>query len=130
MALTPEQTRELQAVVEQRRAVLLAEVRRDLSRVREDRLLDLAGSAPDAGDESVASLICDLDQADASRDLSELRMLDAARQRMNEGRYGECIDCGLDIGFARLQANPGAQRCIACQTLFEKTHASPNGSSL
>ena len=123
MALTPEQTKELRGALEQRRTALIAEVSRDLGKMREDRLEDLAGTAPDAADESVASLISDLDQADATRDVSELRMLEGARARMADGSYGSCIDCGQDIGFARLRANPGAERCIRCQTLFEKTHA-------
>jgi RNA polymerase-binding protein DksA len=130
MALTPEQTQELKTTVEQRSAALRAEVAGDLGRMREDRLRDLAGAAPDPGDESVASLISDLDQAEATRDLSELRMLDAARQRIAEGSYGTCIECGQDIGFARLRANPGAERCITCQTQFEKTHASPGKPTL
>ena len=121
MALTPEQTQELQRFVEQRRAALLAEVRRDLGKVREDRLNDLAGPVGDPGDESVAILIADLDQADMTRDMSELRMLDAARQRMAEGSYGVCRDCGLEIGYARLRANPAAVRCIECQRRHEKT---------
>jgi DnaK suppressor protein len=130
MGLTPEQARELRATVERRRAALLSEVNRDLNKVREDRLEDLAGAAPDPGDESVASLISDLNQADASRDLSELRTLDLARARMADGSYGTCIDCGQDIMFARLRANPGAERCIHCQTLFEKRYAQPYGTSL
>lgn len=130
MALTPEQTQELQAVVEKRRTVLLAEFSRDLGKMRADRLVDLAGPAADPGDESVASLISDLDQADASRDLLELRMLDTAHTRMADGSYGTCIGCGADIDFARLRANPGAERCIDCQTLFEKTHAQPSGSTI
>lgn len=130
MALTPEQTQELKNTVEQRRSALRAEVRRDLGKMRDDRLRDLAGAAPDPGDESVASLISDLDQADASRDISELRMLDAARQRIEDGSYGTCIECGQDIGFARLRANPGAERCIVCQTQYEKTHASPGNPTL
>jgi len=130
MALTPEQTKELRNTVEQRRAALLEEVSEDLGKLRSDRFEDLAGPAPDPGDESVASLISDLDQAEASRDLSELRMLDHARERIADGSYGTCIDCGQDIGFARLRANPAAERCIQCQTQFEKTHAHPNPSSL
>jgi DnaK suppressor protein len=130
MALTPEQTEELQKTVEQRSAALLAEIRRDMSKVREDRLADLVGPAGDSGDQSVASLISDLDQADASRDILELRTLEAARQRLADGSYGTCIDCGQDIGYERLRANPGAVRCIHCQTRFEKTHASPGGSTI
>ena len=102
----------------------------DLGKVRDDRLRDLAGAAPDPGDESVASLISDLDQADASRDLSELRTLDAAHQRIVDGTYGICAVCGEDIGYERLRANPGAERCIRCQTQYEKTHASPGTPTL
>ena len=130
MALTAQQTQELQATVEKRRAVLRAEIDQGLDKVRADRLEDLAGASPDPADESVASLISDLDQADTSRDLSELRSLDAAHERIAEGSYGTCIECGRDIGFARLQATPAAERCIACQTQYEKTHASPSGPSL
>jgi RNA polymerase-binding protein DksA len=130
MALTPEQAKELQATVEQRRALLLAEVSDDLSKVREDGRDNLVGAVPDPADESVASLIADLDQADASRDIAELQMLEAARARMKEGSYGICINCGQDIGYARLRANPAAERCIQCQTLYEKTHAGANVSKL
>jgi RNA polymerase-binding protein DksA len=130
MALTHEQTQELQRMVDQRRAALLAEITRDLGKMREDRLADITGPVGDPGDESVASLISDLDQAEATRDISELRTLEAARQRIAEGRYGLCIDCGEEIGYARLRANPAAERCITCQTRFEKTHASGAGTTL
>jgi RNA polymerase-binding protein DksA len=130
MALSPEQTQQLQNVVEQRRAALRAELERDLDKMRSDRLRDLAGASPDPADESVASLISDLDQADASRDLLELRALDGAHQRIAEGSYGTCADCGEEISFERLRANPAAERCIRCQTQFEKTHASPGKPTL
>lgn len=130
MPLTAEQSRELQDIIERRRAELHAEVGEDLDRVRAERLSDMAGAAPDAGDESVASLISDLNQADASRDLLELAQLDAAHQRIENGTYGVCTSCGQDIGYERLKANPAAGRCIRCQTQFEKTHASQGGSTL
>ena len=130
MALTAEQSRQLKTLVEQRRAALVREVGLDLDRLREDRLENIVGAVPDPGDESVRSLIQDLDQADASRDLSELRTLDAARARMDEGSYGICSNCGQDIGFERLRANPAAERCIQCQTQFEKTHGGQSRTTL
>jgi DnaK suppressor protein len=130
MALTPQQTEELQDLVERRREALRTEFGQDLSRMREDHLDQVVGAVPDPGDESVQSLIQDLDQAEASRDLAELRMLDAARARIDEGSYGICTNCGQDIAFERLRANPGAERCIQCQTVFEKTHASQGRTSL
>jgi len=130
MALTAEQIQELRSIVERRRAALAHQVGQDLDRVREDGLDNVVGAVPDPGDESVQSLIQDLDQAEASRDLSELRTLDAARARMDDGSYGICTNCGQDIGFERLRASPGAERCIRCQTLFEKTHGSQNRATL
>ena len=130
MALTPQQSEELKVVVERRREALIGEFGRDLDRMREDRIDHVVGAVPDPGDESVQSLIQDLDQAEASRDLSELRTLDAARRRMADGSYGYCTNCGQEIAFERLRANPGAERCIQCQTQFEKTHASQGRTSL
>jgi RNA polymerase-binding protein DksA len=122
MALTPKQNEELKAIVDERRAALLRELGQDLDRMRTDGLDQVVGAVPDPGDESVQSLIQDLDQAEASRDLAELRTLDAARGRLDDGSYGICSNCGQDIGFERLRASPGAERCIRCQTQFEKTH--------
>ncbi|HEX6528886.1 MAG TPA: TraR/DksA family transcriptional regulator [Burkholderiales bacterium] len=130
MALTPQQTQELQGTIERRRNALLAELREDVERVRRDRHEDLAGAAPDPGDESVATLIADLDHADLGRDLDELRGLEAARGRLSDGSYGVCLDCGDEIGFERLRATPSAVRCIHCQTVHEKTYSAPGGSSL
>lgn len=124
MALTPQQTQSLQKTIEQRRAALMQELREDAERVRRDRHEDLAGAAPDPGDESVATLIADLDHADMGRDLTELRGLELARARLTDGSYGICIDCGRDIGFERLKANPSAERCIEDQTKYEKTYGS------
>jgi|SRR5688572_29985596 len=130
MALTHDQARQLAEAIDGRRSTLIAELQQGTERVRQDEHDAIAGTVPDPGDESVAALIKDLDHADVSRDVAELRALEAARGRMQEGRYGVCIDCGVDIPFARLQAAPSAERCIECQENYEKTHAHARGSSL
>jgi DnaK suppressor protein len=130
MALTEQETRELRGDIERRRGALITELRADAERVRNDRFEDLAGAAPDPGDESVATLIADLAHANMGRDLSELRGLEAARTRLAQGTYGVCAVCGGDIGFERLRANPTAVRCVDCQRLHEKTFAGPSTSSL
>ena len=130
MALTPKQTQELHGAIEKRRAQLVAELHEDVERVKRDQFEELAGAAPDRADESVATLIADLDHADVGRDVSELRALDAARTRLADGNYGICANCGGDIGFERLRVTPTAVRCVDCQRVHEKTYASPGGSSL
>ncbi|WP_296225648.1 TraR/DksA family transcriptional regulator [Ralstonia sp. UBA689] len=50
---------------------------------------------------------------------NELAQIDAARARMQKHQYGICADCGEAIPFLRLQAQPTALRCVACQTALE-----------
>src|SRR3954454_7442171 len=97
MPLTQHQTKELGHLIDQRRSALLEELREDAARAREQPYAEHAGIAPDTGDESVATLIADLEQADMTRDLQEFRTLEAARERMKAGEYGICMDCGSDI---------------------------------
>lgn len=121
MPLTQQQTKELGKMINERRDALLEEMREDAERAREQPYAEHAGAAPDSGDESVATLIADLEQADLTRDLDEFRGLEAARGRIKAGGYGVCIDCGSDVGYQRLKAFPSALRCIQCQERHEKT---------
>jgi DnaK suppressor protein len=41
----------------------------------------------------------------------ELELIDAAFERMDQGVFGECVDCGAEIPIERLQALPFAIRC-------------------
>ena len=130
MALTTQQTQELGSLISQRRNALVSELRDDARKSRAERYGEVAGEVPDTGDESVAALIADLDQAEVGRDLDELRGLEAASERMASGEYGVCVDCGRDIAFERLRATPTAIRCIDCQTRHEKTFAGPGNPTL
>jgi DnaK suppressor protein len=130
MPLTKNQTEELRGLIDRRRDVLIAELREDAARVREQTYAEHAGPAPDSGDESVATLMADLEQADVTRDLDEFRSLESARERIKGGAYGTCIDCGGDIGFERLKASPAALRCIDCQGRHEKTYGGEPKPSL
>jgi DnaK suppressor protein len=44
----------------------------------------------------------------------ELRQLEAALRRLEEGRYATCSVCGEDIEEERLAAVPYTDRCRAC----------------
>jgi DnaK suppressor protein len=49
-----------------------------------------------------------------------LRAINDAQDRLIDGGYGLCVDCGSQIDSKRLLADPAAPRCIACQRLTEK----------
>lgn len=113
---------QLARAIEERREALATEIRREVARARDEPFAEVAGAVHDAGDEALADLVADVDNAEVTRDLAELRELDAARARLAEGSYGVCVDCAADIPVARLRAQLGAQRCIACQERHEKTY--------
>lgn len=108
-----------------RKRLLMDEIRRGLERAGKERYAQLLGEVHDRGDESVADLLSDVQAAEVTRDVGEVRDIEGAEARIAAGRYGLCIDCGGEIGYARLQAFPTAKRCIACQENREKTRASP-----
>ena len=45
----------------------------------------------------------------------QLREIIDAQDRLIDGSYGKCADCGGEIGAKRLRANPSATLCISCQ---------------
>lgn len=122
MPLNRRQITELAYALTSRRNALLDEIRSDVERVRAEPYASVAGATPDIGDEAVADLLADVNEAEVTRDLGELRMLEAALERVSEGTYGTCADCGGEIPLARLRAQPGAERCLACQDHREKTY--------
>jgi RNA polymerase-binding transcription factor len=44
-----------------------------------------------------------------------LRNLTQALERMRQGTFGECAECGHDIESKRLEAIPWARYCVKCQ---------------
>jgi len=52
---------------------------------------------------------------------SAIREIDAAIERMDQGTYGACDDCGSPIGKARLRALPQATLCRSCKSFEESS---------
>lgn len=104
--------------------ILLREVHDELANTGDQHRIDLLNREPgDSGDESMANALADFNVAQIDRHVRELRDIEAAFERVRNGEYGACIDCGADIGFARLQVYPTAKRCIACQERREREYA-------
>lgn len=49
-----------------------------------------------------------------------IRKIQAAIQRIEDGTYGICEDCGEDISIARLKARPVTKLCINCKSRQEE----------
>jgi RNA polymerase-binding transcription factor DksA len=48
-----------------------------------------------------------------------LRAINDAQDRLIDGGYGLCLDCGHQINQKRLLANPAASLCLVCQQVAE-----------
>ena len=76
-------------------------------------------STTQSGDEAdMASAEMELDamyQGD-QRGHNMLQDIQDALQKIEDGTYGECENCGEDISIARLEANPMAKLCVDCKS--------------
>ena len=102
----------------------------ELERSGESNYINLAGGVHDTADESMADLLSDLSAESVHRQVNEMREIEVALRRIREKEYGECVECGAEIGFQRLLAYPTATRCIACQTHKEKMFGGAGRPSL
>jgi DnaK suppressor protein len=119
-SLSEGQRARLQAALIERRAGLqdqLAEHLHGQSRAERARevLQQDGDDAPQRLPErDIAAALTDLER-------SELDAVTSALQRLERGEYGACADCGVDIPFERLLAEPWALRCVDCASARERS---------
>lgn len=100
------------------------ETRQALARSDNEGHADIAGLVSDLEDRSLADLLVDVNLAEVTRDVQEIRAVERALKRIALGTYGICVSCGQPIERKRLEAYPTANRCAACQRAHEHNHAS------
>jgi DnaK suppressor protein len=80
------------------------------------------------GDRSAGDMSANA-QVVASRDLGQLsyerlarraKVLAIAMERVRDGSYGSCEECGSTIPEAQPRAIPGVTKCLPCQELSER----------
>ncbi len=77
--------------------------------------------ASDELDYASISIDKTIEQAISNQQALELREIDYALNKIEEGSYGVCEMCEDDIGSQRLKVKPHAKYCIACRQSIEKT---------
>ncbi len=105
------------------RSGVVAEAHDELTRATQQSYAAIAGEAPDFGDQATAASLADYDNALARRHVEAIGEIDDALERIKAHRFGRCLECGAHLGYARLRACPTARRCVACQSLHERTFA-------
>ena len=93
------------------KAKLLAEIDSTLRAEREgnkDEGMDTYDLASEERDREINFILSD-------RERVKLKQIDDALERMDEGTYGVCESCGLEIAEERLEAMPFSRLCRDCQ---------------
>lgn len=113
---THRQFDDVRARLIQRKEVLAREIEEVRSHLAEgiDDDVDAVRDAAAAGAQT------GVDHAMVARDLQEVRDIDAALRRIEDGGFGICIDCGVTIEPRRIAAYPTAKRCLPCQLRHER----------
>jgi DnaK suppressor protein len=103
--------------------LLRARLLGDMSQM-EDHALNKDHSRTTSMPTSMAELGTDNSDQELTLDLlgnekEVLEQIEAALQRISDGSYGRCEDCGRAIAKARLDAIPYAALCVTCASQQE-----------
>lgn len=82
-------------------------------------LQDEAANFPDPNDRATQEEEFSLELRARDRERKLIKKIEEALQKIEEGEYGYCDSCGVEIGIRRLEARPTANLCIDCKTLDE-----------
>jgi DnaK suppressor protein len=100
----------LRRMLEERRG----EIQERLRAIRED-VPSYQDEVRDTEEQSVTDFAQEMDFALMEMKAQTLIRIDEALQRVDQGTYGTCDECGQDIAAARLSAVPFALLCLECQ---------------
>lgn len=95
-------------------------LRKMVSRTEEDGRIADQDSAQDIADRAANSYTKEFLFSQSNNDRQFLNMVETALQRIREGTFGECVNCGNEINPKRLEAVPWTRYCIECQEKKER----------
>ncbi|MFH0810453.1 MAG: TraR/DksA C4-type zinc finger protein [Pseudomonadota bacterium] len=84
------------------------------------------GSALDEPEKAFIDLMGDTDMAIIENRRDELEAIEEAIDRIDQGRYGICTECGEPISERRLEVMPYAVRCVEDQQRVEGRKETPS----
>lgn len=95
-------------------------LRKAVSRTEEDGRIADQDPAQDIADRAASSYTKEFLFSVSNNDRQLLQMVETALQRIREGSFGECVNCGNEINPKRLEAVPWTRYCIECQEKLEQ----------
>lgn len=97
-----------------------AELFENVNRARAMGSDDSDAVSPDIADRATNAFQREFSYSLSENENKMLRLIDEALNRLNEGSYGDCVNCSAPIEKPRLDAIPWARHCISCQELHDR----------
>ena len=94
------------------------ELEQELSRLTQEKFSN--DHVQDPGDQALSSTMESVKISLQDTERGEYIRIMQALEKIADGTYGVCSDCGSPISDRRLQSYPNAARCISCQEAFEE----------
>lgn len=105
------QQKKFRLLLEEKRAELIRKAKQTLD---EDMTLDVS-DLPDEMDLASSEYLQSFTFRLRGREKSFLDKINRAIEKIGEGTFGVCEECGDDISVKRLEARPEATLCIRCK---------------
>lgn len=80
---------------------------------------DEAANFPDPADRATQEEEFSLELRARDRERKLIKKIEKTLLKIDNGDFGYCDSCGVEIGIKRLEARPTADLCIDCKTLAE-----------
>jgi DnaK suppressor protein len=80
---------------------------------------DEAANFPDPNDRATQESEFTMELRTRDRERKLIKKIDESLEKIDNGEYGYCEECGIEIGIRRLEARPTAALCIDCKSLDE-----------
>ena len=80
---------------------------------------DEASNFPDPNDRASQESDFTMELRARDRERKLIKKIEEGMQRLDDGEFGFCESCGVEIGVRRLEARPTATLCIDCKELDE-----------
>jgi len=108
------QVEHFRAILQDWRKQLMMEVDRTVHHMQDE-----VTNFPDPNDRASQESEFALELRTRDRERKLIRKIDKTLDNLDNGDYGFCESCGVEIGIRRLEARPTATLCVDCKQLEE-----------
>ena len=112
--MSPKQVEHFRSILLAWKHNLLDEVSRTIHLMQDENI-----NHPDPNDRASQETDMSLELRNRDRERKLLKKIDSTIAHLDNGDYGWCERCGIEVGIRRLEARPTADLCVDCKTLNE-----------